>query len=1480
MPCMTPGSQPFSIFKALFLAGLSLAVCGSDSGLVPAAQIPEASDRQGFQIQTLALKNARVQTAATSTPEKAVVLIREGRVAAVGPQVAIPPDARVLDLEGLLVLPAFIDAGSSSLVNADVKLPVVERRPVDLSRSALAISPPDDHHSLTPQFQAADALKFSSTDLNPFRQAGFAAVHVVPEGRVISGQSALVQLSGLPPRDALLRDAPAMTFRIQERYSSEYPSTMMGIFAHLRQHFLDAERAALQQQLFEARTPGIVRPPQDAVWQALESLRRGGQRALFEVETRDDIARALGLCSEFGLRPLLWGPRELPESLSDLQAQQAGMVLSLDFGPEPKADQTSNKADKPDGDADKTAAFPKLPVDPGVLAWRHAEWIKRLQLANTLEKAGIPWCWSTRGLKSPDDAWKAIRQLIAADVPPETVLAGFTNHAAALLELPDLGQIAVGQRANLLAINGPLDHDQTKVRHLFVDGVPFEFHKDAKPVTVKADSASAGKSAAAEKPVDLSGFWSVSIDAGESKLEAQWELESPPSGLAGRMASTQGNGRVTRGAISKTHVEIDVSIGAGDTAVVLKFSGELKGEEITGTLKSPFGPATPFTAQKLQPFAEATLLTFEGIEGAEDDREAGPVSALTALTGSPVTGSLRAAAKQPLELPEDRRARRMPTGGNVLIRGGTVITGTGSTLPETDILVRDGLIAEIGPNLTAEPGLRVIDATGRYVMPGMIDTHSHIMISNGLGGVNEATNSIVCEVRVNDVINTADSAEYRALAGGVTTIRLLHGSANVIGGQDAIVQLRHGETAAAHLYPEPPVGVKFALGENVKYRRGRFPNTRLGVEATLQRAFVEALEYRRVWQEYEQARKNDAAGATDRLPPRRDLRLEALTAILNQEMFIHSHCYRSDEILMLLRVADYHGIRVRSLQHVLEGYKVAPEIVAHGASCSTFADWWAYKVEAIDAVPQNAALLHAAGANAVIKSDNDELMRHLNQEASKSVRYANLSPDVALSFVTINPAKELGIDDRVGSIEVGKQADLALFNAHPLNTFARCEMTLIAGEPYFVRDQQPTAMSAAGLKASARPRDIPLPEPKARRPWIDWSAVKGDRFALVGGTVHPVDQPDIEHATVLCADGRITAVGAQLEIPEDHAVINIEGLHVYPGLIDAGTTLGLTEIGKVVETHDYAETGVFQPDLQAGVGINPDSELLPVARAGGITTAFVRPTGGVIAGQGSLIQLAGWTAPQMVRVLDAGLQIHWPGAYSNRNQLEQLQDWFRAARVYDAARSAANQPDGLAQLVDPRYEALRPYLHGERRIFVEADSAQHISEVLKWAAEEKLQVVLSGASDAWKLAEKIHAAGVPVIIGPTMRGPVEDYDPYDATYANPGLLHEAGVKFCIRSDNAANSRNAPFEAAMAVAYGLPEDVALRSVTLSAAEILGCEAETGSVTAGKRADLVILDGSPLQVTSQVKGVIVGGQRFQPESRQTRLTEKYRQRLLAP
>jgi imidazolonepropionase-like amidohydrolase len=423
-----------------------------------------------------------------------------------------------------------------------------------------------------------------------------------------------------------------------------------------------------------------------------------------------------------------------------------------------------------------------------------------------------------------------------------------------------------------------------------------------------------------------------------------------------------------------------------------------------------------------------------------------------------------------------------------LIRNATVLTITKGTIENGSVLVENGKIAAVGKNISAPTGAPVIDGTGQFLMPGIIDCHSHTAIE---GGVNEGSVSDSSMVNIKDVLNPTDINIYRGLAGGLTVSNVLHGSANAIGGQTIVVKLRWGKDAQHMIFEGAKPGIKFALGENPK-RQGyppqgfgltgptlerRYPGTRMGVEDVIRESFNEAKIYQAQWEEY----KTKTARGEKVIAPRKDLRLEPLVEVLNGQRYVHAHCYRADEILMLLRIADDMGFKIRTLQHVLEGYKVAKEIAAHGAGASTFSDWWSYKIEAFDATPYNAALMTKKGVLVSLNSDSDELQRHLNLEAAKVMRYGGLSQDEALAMVTINPAKQLGIDNSVGSIEVGKSADLVLFDQHPLSGYSKALKVWIDGNQYFDRakDLEARADFAKKKKALLDKEATPARGPRA-----------------------------------------------------------------------------------------------------------------------------------------------------------------------------------------------------------------------------------------------------------------------------------------------------------------------------------------------------------------------------------------------------------------
>ena len=391
----------------------------------------------------------------------------------------------------------------------------------------------------------------------------------------------------------------------------------------------------------------------------------------------------------------------------------------------------------------------------------------------------------------------------------------------------------------------------------------------------------------------------------------------------------------------------------------------------------------------------------------------------------------------------------IPEQKTIFIKNATVWTnGPQGIMEGADVLVQNGRITEVGKGLRPPGNAQVVDGTGKHLTPGIIDEHSHIAISRG---VNEGTHAVTAEVRIGDVVDATDIDIYRQLAGGVTTSQLLHGSANPIGGQSAIIKLRWGMLPEQMKFENAPGFIKFALGENVKQTnwgdlyKTRYPQTRLGVEQLMKDAFTAALDYR-------QGFESKAGGLGSALPLRKDLQMEALLEIIDSKRFVTCHSYVQSEITMLMRLAESFGFRINTFTHILEGYKVADKLAVHGATGSTFSDWWAYKYEVIDAIPYNAALMASQGINVCINSDDAEMGRRLNQEAGKTVKYGGVSEEEAMKMVTLNAAKALRIDNRVGSVEVGKDADLVLWSNHPLSIYAQAERTYIDGRLMF--DQQ------------------------------------------------------------------------------------------------------------------------------------------------------------------------------------------------------------------------------------------------------------------------------------------------------------------------------------------------------------------------------------------------------------------------------------------
>jgi len=393
----------------------------------------------------------------------------------------------------------------------------------------------------------------------------------------------------------------------------------------------------------------------------------------------------------------------------------------------------------------------------------------------------------------------------------------------------------------------------------------------------------------------------------------------------------------------------------------------------------------------------------------------------------------------------------------ILLKNGQIITVSGETIPGGDILIQGTKIVKVGKGLSGPPGAEVIDLYGRWVMPGIIDSHSHIALE---GDVNEMGDLITAEVDCKDVINPQDINIFYALTGGVTSIHTMHGSANPIGGKGIVLKLRWGKSAAELIFEGAPLTSKWALGENPKQSnsmgaaRARYPKTRMGVEESIRDEFEKARDYMRKWAEYEKkakAAKDSKGKLTPPLPPKKDYRLEGIADILSGKLWVRCHAYQSEEMLSIMRLCSEYGVKLVCFEHGLEGYRITNELVKYGVAISTFVDFWAYKWEAYNTIPQAAALCSKRGVLVALNSDDAERMRHLFNDAAKTVRFGGATEDEAIRMLTINPAKIMGIDRWVGTIEPGKSADLAVFNRHPLDPFTACEMTMVDGTVYFDR---------------------------------------------------------------------------------------------------------------------------------------------------------------------------------------------------------------------------------------------------------------------------------------------------------------------------------------------------------------------------------------------------------------------------------------------
>ena len=902
-----------------------------------------------------ALTNATIYAAPGKTIEDGTVVMRDGIITAVGAKVKIPKQATIIDMDGKHIYAGFIESW------LDVK--TVKK---DTSLQA------NWNSNMRAYLKGADLFHPKEKSLKELHGLGFTTAHVTPKGGIFQGSSGLVQL-GQIPKVLSNNVAQVVEYAAGGWGAKEYPTSLLGAIAFIRQGFLDADWYSKSQGIL-AKYPDGNEPIQaDRSLEELSIAKRNKQPFVFRTGNELYIDRSSNIADEFELNLWIMGNGYEYRRIEEMPA--SFMIIPLNFPAKPEV------------------ADPQNALQYSTEQLKH--WDMAPDNAAKLADAGFQFALTSAELKDRKDFRKNLSRAVNRGLNESAALAALTtNPAKEFGQAKRLGKVAPGFIANLVVTDGNYFDKKSKVQSVWIDGNEYEVAPD--PL------------------VDAVGDWTLREGSNS------WTLSVKADG--GSLNVDEKKLKLANYKLDQDRISFSVNADTILQKDVTRFKGTITGGKATGYVFYPDGSSSGWTA---------VLDSAKTEKGKKSKKESASNLSLVFPEGA-------------YGLDED-----VPSPKTILINDATIWTsGEKGVLKEYDILIQDGKIKKIAINISLPRGnALIIDGTGKHVTPGLIDAHSHMAGES----INEGFQNVTAEVRMRDVIEPNDVAMYRALAGGLTTINLLHGSANPIGGQNVVMKLRWGSFSDDLIFKPAPQGIKFALGENVKRVRsyGRYPETRMGVEQVIRDAFMAARDYKKSWDIY----NKDAKLKRSAIPPRRDLELDAMVEIMEGKRLVHSHSYRQDEILMLTRIAEDYGFTMATFQHVLEGYKVAERLAEHGAGASTFSDWWAYKYEVVDAIPYNGTLMTNAGVTVSFNSDSDELARRMNLEAAKAVKYGGLDEAEALKMVTINPAKQLKIDRYVGSLEVGKDADFTIWSGHPLSSYTICEQTWIEGKQYFSLEQ-------------------------------------------------------------------------------------------------------------------------------------------------------------------------------------------------------------------------------------------------------------------------------------------------------------------------------------------------------------------------------------------------------------------------------------------
>ena len=905
-----------------------------------------------------AFTNATIVQNSTTKIEKGTLLIKQGKIIAVGTSVTVPADAIVIDCSGKFIYPSFVDAYTNYGINTNTRPTAGFNYGAPAQFVSNKPGAYNWNQAIKPETNASEIFAADESSASGFRANGFGTVFTHVKDGIARGTGAVVTLATDDTHQALIKTKAAAVYSFEKGSSTQsYPSSLMGSIALLRQTYLDAKWYQ-------------TKPSSEGTNLSLEAF--NATQSLPQIFAADDkwsTLRANRIGAEFGVQFILKGGDNGYQRIDELAKTKAAYIIGIDF---PAAMDVEDPND---------ARFVSL-AD-----------MKHWELAPTnpaaFEKANILFSISVSEMKDTKAFFANLRKAINAGLSESKALDALTKTPATMVGVYDqVGSVEAGKWANFIITTEPVFSSNSKIIENWVQGKKYEVN--------------------ASEWSNVSGKYKLTISNAGTNTEYNLEVKKDLS------ASIIGSDTLTaKLSVNESLIKLSFPSKKGRGAEQIRLGGVMVGGNWNGVGTDAQGNKTTWTATVV-----GQLTTVAEKKTATDSTKA-----LAKIT-YPFVGFGN---------------ETIPSQETILIKNATVWTSEKEgVLQNTDVLVKGGKIAKVGTSLS-DASAKVIDGTGKHLSAGIIDEHSHIAALS----INEGAQSVTSEVRIGDNMNPEDINIYRQLSGGVTTSHILHGSANTVGGQTQLMKLRWGATDEGLKFVGADPFIKFALGENVKRttstNNNRFPDTRMGVEEVLMDAFDRAVDYQKAMK----ANPNT----------RRDLELEALVEIMNKKRFITCHSYVQPEITYMMRVAEKYGFRVNTFTHILEGYKVADKMKEHGATASTFSDWFMYKTEVQDAIAYNAAIMHKVGLNVCINSDDAEMARRLNQEAGKVVKYGGVSEQDALNMVTINPAKALHVADKVGSIKVGKDADLVLWSDNPLSIYAKSLYTIVDGVVYFDREK-------------------------------------------------------------------------------------------------------------------------------------------------------------------------------------------------------------------------------------------------------------------------------------------------------------------------------------------------------------------------------------------------------------------------------------------